>query len=221
MDDGSAVTAIESAFVELPERCDLVIPVSDFGRVSSITVTLNGAELVGAIWRRGPTNDIWFPVGHAEYRATDPENSTPAIFAFRVLNVATAIGRANRLVVKVQSAVVRNEVTYDFALPYVCCPRAPQSVRFSAKMSSSIRAVWSPNRLNRIQPIIRGKKAEVGMEIDATVGARVEDYLFIFKVELGDPIKPECADPVALLIMVSAVASLVLFSLTHSLEPEY
>ena len=88
-------------------------------------------------------------------------------------------------------------------------------------MKETIRAVSSPNRSHRIHPIIRGKRAEIFVDVDPSHGAQTNDYLFIVQVELGAPIRPECADPVALLILVSAVAAMVFFSLTHNLEEEF
>ena len=47
------------------------------------------------------------------------------------------------------------------------------------------------------------------------------EYLLIVQIELGAPIRPECADPVALLILASAIGAMIFFSLTHNLEEDF
>jgi hypothetical protein len=207
-------------------------PVSEFGRVHEQRVTLGGASIAGRLFRRGADNETWTPSDHPEFHAAASshapnERRIPPIYAFRANDVPSpsCSGRTStttRLVVEIKSAMVTDsEGVRCFALPYTCCPKAPTQISMKARMASTIRTVTTPNRSLRVHPIIRGKRADIIVDVDAVRGAPVEDYLFIVQIELGAPLRPECADPVALLILVTAVAVMVFFGLTHALEEDF
>ena len=132
------------------------------------------------------------------------------------------VGNVNAVVFEVVAGNVKDKddkPTYIF--PYTSVPKPPSAFAFKVRAKQTLRAITTPNRGTPIYPFIRGKTADVVVEAGGKTPMRTEDYLFIIHVELGAPIVPQCADPVSLLILVSAIGAFVFFSLTHTLEEDY
>lgn len=209
----STATSTLTYFYTVGGKVDarFVIPLSEFGRVSSYKVTIDGHEVQGELLKRGSTNMEW----------TGTKSDSPSIFGF-VFNVTlSTTKRTVVVVVHLESAIVTDsEGLLCFGLPYTCFPRSPSDIRLEVKMDDSIRAVTTPNRHHKIFPVIRGKRAQIHVEL-GDASARAAEYLFIVQVEIGPPIRPECADPVALLILTSAAAAMLFYGLTNSIVEDF
>jgi hypothetical protein len=126
-----------------------------------------------------------------------------------------------RLVVEVSASNVRDpkeHTKWSIMFPFTAVPRAPQAFQYRVVMQQSIRTVFTPNRSANLVPFIRGRRAEVAVNVTPEQPMRTEDYLFILQVQLGEPIVPQCADPVSLVVLVSAVGLMIFFTLTGGLE---
>ena len=118
--------------------------------------------------------------------------------------------------VKVKGFLKGNICSVPF--PLSCCPKSPDTFAYKIEMKDNIRRVSSPNRSHPIFPYVTGKKAEVTLDITPDRKIRLEDYIFVLQVELGEPITPQCADPVALLVLASAIGGMLFMTLTRDLE---
>ena len=129
------------------------------------------------------------------------------------------IGKKLRLVVEVTVANTEKEKNklIQVGFPLSVTPRSPDVFRVLCTMDTSIRRIFSTNRSHAIHPYVQGKKAEVVLSISKENPIRLGDYVFVIVVELGVPVVPECADPVALLVLVTSVGMLVFFALTKDL----
>ena len=110
-----------------------------------------------------------------------------------------------------------NEI-YNVIFPFTCVPRPPTSFRCQFFMKKTIRRVVSPNKSHDINPYLNDEKAEVILDIADGAQMNVSDFLFILQVELGEPIQPECIDPMTLFALVTAVGAFVFYMLTKELR---
>jgi hypothetical protein len=225
-----ATTRVTSSYM-LNEKvlCSFYFPVSEFGKVSSTQLWIDDSAIDTATFRRGSSNTEWFDSGNEAFSKPEAPAAdgkrVPPIYAAIARNFA--VGRSGRktvvrVVLEVESSLVQDsDGVWCYALPYTCCPRPPSELSYRVQMRETIRSISSPNRSHRLHPIIRGRRADATVDIDPSKGATTEDYLFITQIELGEPIRPECADPVALLILTTAVAAMIFFALTQSLDDDF
>ena len=96
-------------------------------------------------------------------------------------------------------------------------PLPPTSFRWKFNMSRLIRQIGVLNRGYPLQPFLNNKRCEFAIDVSRKP-VRVEDYLFVVDVELGEPIIPECVDPVSALVIVSVVFMTIFFLLTKDLD---
>ena len=123
------------------------------------------------------------------------------------------------------------------AFPMTALPVQPGSFRMTFELPENIRRIVTPNRSIDFLPFIRGKFAEAALDVcgtswllSASENAQkktsqhpgqplpLTDYLFITETELGPPVEAQCADPLALFILATAIGMMVFFSLTRGLE---
>ena len=241
--------AIEEKIAQTTIRCsyvcktaltvDVFIPVSEFGRVDDYEVLLDGKPIPGTVcrWDLGDGRREWLPPSDSRYNVASGKSESPdgkripVLYSFIARDVAIAArpGKATRtaniavqLTVKVTSAVVADsDGLLCYALPSTCCPRVPSALSFKVRNTETIRAISTPNKRQRIHPMIRGKRAEVHVDTEAGRESFMAEYLLILQIEIGAPIRPECADPVALLILATAMGAMLFFSLTHNLEEDF
>lgn len=109
------------------------------------------------------------------------------------------------------------------SVPYVftSAPRLPDAFSARFQMPENIRRIFSVNRSHGVFPVLQGKRADLRIDIDPDHPMKLEDYVYILKVELGEAITPQCADPVAVLILVTAIGMMVFFMLTRDLDDDY
>eukprot|EP00760_Papus_ankaliazontas_P018580 PhM_4_TR1754/c0_g1_i1/m.98444 len=106
-----------------------------------------------------------------------------------------------------------------FALPLSVLPKSPARLHMDVHMDEPIRHVRCPNRPNSTMALLDGNKAAVsfpGVE-DGSAPLVLSQYLLVVQVELGEPIVPQCADPITILILVSAIGLFIFFVLTKDL----
>ncbi len=107
---------------------------------------------------------------------------------------------------------------YNMIFPLTCVPRTPTSFRCRFYMAKTIRRIVSPNKSHEINPYFNDEQAEVILDISSGNQMLVSDFLFILQVELGEPIQPECIDPMTLFVLATAVGAFVFYMLTKELE---
>lgn len=119
----------------------------------------------------------------------------------------------------------RSRGHYRVLFPLLGLPASPDTIHFFAKMPYLIRSVVSPSVFHRKQrqqqaivPFLNNEEAEFNLEFTDRSPLRLEEYLLIIDVELGDPIVPECLDPITLLVLVTTVAMMVFHFMVRDLE---
>ena len=153
------------------------------------------------------------------------------------------LGKSIKVIIEYATTIIEKEPKkrYHVAFPLVVLPKSPNLFQFSLEeMPDTIQRIIPLNRSHDdcLSPYIEGPKAEVvvGCGGDALANAegdrsssklnmdpgkgvvRLTDYVFVLVVELGPPIIPRCADPVALLVIISGMAAMLFFLLTKDLE---
>ena len=103
-----------------------------------------------------------------------------------------------------------------FTLPLTIFDAPPTRWEMDVQMHDFIRRIRSKLNSQRIYPEISHKKAVVRFP-DAHPVSLEDNYLQIL-IELGEPIEPRCADPMALFIFATFVGLMVWFSLTKELH---
>ena len=224
---------------------DLYFPVSECGNVSSISCRLNGRELHGVVLRsyRGELYSSTCPQfsmeedGEPLIDKTDTEPTTarkampnkklPKVYQYFAkavkLQLAGGLPRDSKanLFIEVRTEAIpstHKERVTTVPFPLTVVSKAPDEFRYKIEMPETIRRCFSPNRSSGLYPFINGTKAEIVVDVSPTSPIHMEDYLFLLQVELGEPIVPQCADPVAILVLVTAVGLVVFFALTRDLE---
>lgn len=151
----------------------------------------------------------------------------PTVYTFHVARVSEqvegaagfVVGAKVRVVLEVVTTnIVRDDGVFSVPFPLTVISRAPDFFNYEIEMRSNIRRIFSPNRSHPIFPYIKERKAEVALDITKDNPVRLGDYMFVLMIELGDPIVPECADPVAILVLVTAIGMILFYVLTKDLE---
>jgi hypothetical protein len=129
------------------------------------------------------------------------------------------VGERVELSVTVTTTAICREpnTIYTVAFPLTVLPLPPTSFRWKFNMSRLIRQIGVLNRGYPLQPFLNNKRCEFAIDVSRKP-VRVEDYLFVVDVELGEPIIPECVDPVSALVIVSVVFMTIFFLLTKDLD---
>lgn len=153
------------------------------------------------------------------------------------------LGKPIRVLIEYATTIIEKDPKkrYHVVVPLVVLPKAPNLFQFSINdMPDTIQSILPLNRSHDegISPFTEGPKAEVviscggdpvktteggrSSNVDAESGGRgavrLTDYVFVLVVVLGPPVVPQCADPVALLVIVSSFAAMLFFLLTKDLE---
>jgi hypothetical protein len=99
--------------------------------------------------------------------------------------------------------------------------RLPREIHVYCHMPRHIRRVVTTNKGTLLHTVLRGKRASTVIEnAPPRAPLRVEDYCLVIAVELGEPVAPQCADPMSLLILVSFVLSMIFVMTTSGLMDE-
>jgi len=106
-------------------------------------------------------------------------------------------------------------VLTNFMLPLTIFSAPPNRWDISVEMPENIRRIRPKQQHQRLWSDLNGRKATVHLSDGYQLP--LEDEYLILQVELGDPIEPRCADPVALFIFATFIGLMVWFSLTKDL----
>lgn len=166
------------------------------------------------------------PAAGSSKGAHKPDNPPPPVYYYYVRLISSqlekhlAIKRGTKLDVRltVKTEGFIKGAVCNIPFPLSTLPRTPDEFKYVIEMNESIRRIASPNKSHPVFPYINGKKADLTVPITAENRMRLEDYMYVLQIELGEPIVPQCADPVTLFILVTTVAAMVFFTLTRDLE---
>jgi hypothetical protein len=237
---------IESHFTALYPVFDVFFPVSECGNVSEFASYVNGVHLKGDLYRekdgryllstdpgfddedgKGDEEEVVPPKKVApKLTKGKPERKPPVIYYYYVKGASRQISpdkeikRGTRLEMKVAVKTVGflREKVLNVPFPLVTCPRSPDEFSYKIDMVENIRRISSPNKSHAILPYVNGKSATVNLDVGPQARIRMDDYMFVLQVELGEPITPQCADPISLLVLITAIAGMVFLTLTRDLE---
>ena len=110
---------------------------------------------------------------------------------------------------------------YNLVYPLTAAPKLNfQEFTVSFTMPRSVRQISCLNKGPIIHTAIRGRRAKGVVETQGERCFRATDHLFGFAVELGEPIVPQCADPVAIFVLVTFIGAMLFFSLTQNILDE-
>eukprot|EP01065_Artemidia_motanka_P011975 TRINITY_DN1652_c2_g1_i1.p1 TRINITY_DN1652_c2_g1~~TRINITY_DN1652_c2_g1_i1.p1 ORF type:complete len:324 (+),score=83.27 TRINITY_DN1652_c2_g1_i1:123-1094(+) len=131
------------------------------------------------------------------------------------------VGKDVLVVVKYVVLTYSEKVKYDdtvltcFLLPLTVFNVTPNRWDINVEMPENIRRIRPKLAHQRVWADLNGRRAAVRMVEGYKLP--LEDEYFILQVELGDPIEPRCADPVAIFIFATFIGLMVWFSLTKDL----
>ncbi|KAJ9469410.1 hypothetical protein DIPPA_31991 [Diplonema papillatum] len=103
-----------------------------------------------------------------------------------------------------------------FVMPLTVFSHPPDRFEVVIEARDFIRRVRPQIHAHRIWTDITGRKATV--RLHEGFALPLEDEYFTLNIELGEPIEPRCADPVALLIFATFIGLMLWFSLTKDLH---
>eukprot|EP01059_Diplonema_ambulator_P035492 TRINITY_DN8363_c0_g1_i2.p1 TRINITY_DN8363_c0_g1~~TRINITY_DN8363_c0_g1_i2.p1 ORF type:complete len:316 (+),score=121.45 TRINITY_DN8363_c0_g1_i2:142-948(+) len=103
-----------------------------------------------------------------------------------------------------------------FVMPLTIFNNPPDRWDIQIEMPEFIRRVTPKLNTQKIWPEITGRRATIRFSDHYTLP--LEDEYLILQTELGEPIEPRCADPVALFIFATFIGLMVWFSLTKDLH---
>eukprot|EP01062_Namystynia_karyoxenos_P042457 TRINITY_DN3103_c3_g2_i1.p1 TRINITY_DN3103_c3_g2~~TRINITY_DN3103_c3_g2_i1.p1 ORF type:complete len:329 (+),score=120.88 TRINITY_DN3103_c3_g2_i1:90-1076(+) len=107
-------------------------------------------------------------------------------------------------------------VLYNFYMPLTVFNITPNRWDITVEMPEHIRRIRPKQTHQRVWADLNGKRATVRFHEGYKIP--LEDEMFVLQVELGDPIEPRCADPMALFIFATFIGLMVWFSLTKDLH---
>eukprot|EP00756_Hemistasia_phaeocysticola_P007108 Hpha_TRINITY_DN14124_c0_g3::TRINITY_DN14124_c0_g3_i1::g.10964::m.10964 len=131
------------------------------------------------------------------------------------------VGKDVTVQIKYVVATYTEKMKYDdtvltnFMLPLTVFNSSPNRWDITVDMPENIRRIRPKLQHQRIWSDMNGRKATVHLQEGYKLP--LEDEYLILQVELGDPIEPRCADPVALFIFATFIGLMVWFSLTKDL----
>lgn len=157
-----------------------------------------------------------------------PAKREPTVFYFCLLKCSEAAygpdGAPRGSKVPIEIEVTTNtperqpKKVYNMIFPLTCIPRSPSSFRCRFYMPKTIRRIVSPNRSHDVNPYFNDEQAEVILDLAPSRPMLISDFLYVLQVELGEPIQPECIDPMTLFILASAAGAFFFYMLTRELE---
>eukprot|EP01063_Lacrimia_lanifica_P041616 TRINITY_DN9758_c0_g1_i1.p1 TRINITY_DN9758_c0_g1~~TRINITY_DN9758_c0_g1_i1.p1 ORF type:complete len:347 (+),score=153.80 TRINITY_DN9758_c0_g1_i1:101-1042(+) len=106
--------------------------------------------------------------------------------------------------------------TITFTMPLTIFSQVPNKWDISVEMYDFIRRIRPKLPSQKLLPEIKGKKATVSFHELGSIS--LEDLYFSMNIELGEPIEPRCADPVALFIFATFFGLMLWFTLTKHLH---
>jgi len=123
-----------------------------------------------------------------------------------------------RIEVRIKVPMARDrDGCWNAILPLTALPRLPPQLRLYCHMGRPVRRIAVMNLGYSLHTVLRGPRAMAIVENTPRAPLRRNDYVFVWAIELGDPIAPQCADPLTLFILVTFVAMLVFTGLTNGL----
>ena len=117
---------------------------------------------------------------------------------------------------KVEKQQYEENDIVNFSLPLTIFSQPPNQWDVQLEMRDFIRKIRPKLQSQKVFAEITGKKAICRFHDQHPLG--LEDEMLTLMIELGEPIEPHCADPVALFIFATFVGLMVWFSLTKELH---
>ena len=103
-----------------------------------------------------------------------------------------------------------------FFQPLTIFSQSPNRWDIHFEMPDFIRRIRPRLATQKLWADITGKRASIHLQDDYKIP--LQDESMILQVELGEPIEPRCADPVALFIFATFIGLMLWFSLTKDLH---
>lgn len=110
---------------------------------------------------------------------------------------------------------------YRVLFPLLCLPIEPRSLRCEMEMPALVRRVWTASQRHRVHAFLNNCKADFSIVFSPESPLHLEEYLFDIEIELGDPIIPECIDPVSLFVLASALVMMLFYMLTKDVHDDF
>jgi hypothetical protein len=110
---------------------------------------------------------------------------------------------------------------YRVLFPLLCLPIVPSSLRCEMEMPALVRRVWTASHRHRVHAFLNNCKADFSLVFSPESPLHLEEYLFDIEIELGEPIIPECIDPVSLFVLASALVMMLFYMLTKDVHDDF
>lgn len=221
----------------------IIIPVSEFGKLEQFDCKVNGIKIQGDVLRRDADSDDSYywnarrPLSEKEKQEQVEKQKRQKILGEEPLHdVFYFVGRhlceqLNETEDKFSSGkLFEVELTvkvgifkdakgrYTLIYPMTAAPKLSfQDFSVAFTMSRSVRQILPLNKGPIVHTAIRGRRAKAVVEIQGDRVFKPTDHLFGFAVELGEPIVPQCADPVAIFVLVTFIGAMIFLTLTQNI----
>eukprot|EP01006_Ploeotia_vitrea_P057930 TRINITY_DN68486_c0_g1_i1.p1 TRINITY_DN68486_c0_g1~~TRINITY_DN68486_c0_g1_i1.p1 ORF type:complete len:273 (+),score=19.52 TRINITY_DN68486_c0_g1_i1:116-934(+) len=196
---------------------ELYFPISELGNIGSFKWILNGEQPVGMM-EQAPI-DGSEPMRYSLQQCDNPPTDVESIYYYYHKGESLKDmedGQKLKFRIQYSSRIMKEaKGKYCWLLPLNILPRPPDEFTIDCQMTKPIKKIDTPNMKNHFLVTYNYKgearnKASVIVVEPETI--QLEHELFIVTIELGKAIKPQCADPVSLLVFFSFIGLIVFCS---------